>query len=123
MPARFPHPPVMTLLLALVLASCASGTGGSSGGNPDVLTMEELATVQSSNVYEAVQQLRPRWLRARDARETVRVVVNGAPQGSVEELRGISLGTVESLRYRDAREATMRYGTGFGGGAIEVTTR
>ncbi|HSR41427.1 MAG TPA: hypothetical protein VLL48_04640 [Longimicrobiales bacterium] len=114
---------IVPLLLSLALGACATGGAAGGGGNPDVLTAEDLEGVRASNVLEAIQQLWPRWLRSRDAREPIRVIVNNTPRGDLDELRQISLPNVAEIRYRDGRDATTRYGIGYGAGAIEVTTR
>jgi hypothetical protein len=35
----------------------------------------------------------------------------------------MTIGNIETMRYLSAPDATTKYGTGFPGGAIEVTTR
>lgn len=116
----------LALALVLSLGACASGagSGGSTGGDPDRITAEELSEVSVSTALEVVRQLRPRWLRTRDVREPVRVVVNGSPRGeATDELARLQISRVREMRFLDTREATTRYGRGFGAGVIEVTTR
>ena len=84
---------------------------------------------------EAVRLLNSRWLRAGrggnlslggDARASARVVIDGipqGPQGDLEDLNGLAADNVEYIRYLSATDATIKYGTGFPGGAIEVTRR
>jgi hypothetical protein len=95
-----------------------------------VLTPEEFADSPANDAYGVVQQHRPGWLRSRGrtsiqdpAAGSVQLIVNGSRWGDVERLREIPLAEVVEIRYRAGQEATMRYGTNFSGGVIEVTTR
>jgi hypothetical protein len=114
-------------LLALAAAGCASsGTTGSRGGDPDVLTAEDLQTVQDLSAYDAVRRLRPAWMRARGAgtaRATPIVYVDGMRRGSLDELSSVRASEIQEIRYLSASEATTRFGTNNTGGAIVVTTR
>ena len=76
------------------------------------------------SAYDAVQRLRPRWLQLRGGTDIPPVVfLDGSNMGGPETLRTIQASSVREMRYRDGRDATTRYGTGYGGGVIEVTTR
>ena len=119
--------PAFPILLALVLGvtGCASGgTAGGSRGNANLITREELQTVDNLSGYEAVQRLRPRWIQMRGGTDIPPVVfLDGANMGGPETLRTIQASSIREMRYRDGRDATTRYGTGYGGGVIEVVTR
>ena len=109
--------------LATLATACAGG-GGERGPrrDPSLLTAEELANHPSLNCLEAVRRLRPRWLRGR-AGDPV-AVRDGTMLGRAEDyLPEIRVGDVESMRYLNATDATMRYGTGVTGGAIVVTSK
>jgi len=119
-------------LSTLLIAGCASGGGRSNGGgNPDVLSREELDQEMQENptLYTVVARLRPTWLRARSSagfsggRETAVVVVNGSRYGELDALRDFHVNEVRQIRFVSATDATTRYGTGYAGGAIEITTR
>ena len=73
--------------------------------------------------YDAVQRLRPRWLQRTGRRGVPRVVVARTQRTNVYELTRIRADDVESIRFVSGPDATTRYGTGFTGGAIEVTLR
>ena len=110
--------------LATLATACASGAGGERGPrrDPNLLTAEELAEYASLNCLEAVRRLRSRWLQGRAGDPMV--VRDGTRMGLAEEfLPQIPVGDVESIRFLNATDATMRYGTGVAGGAIVVTTR
>lgn len=131
------------LAFAMVLAGCApAATGGEARTNRDRITAEEIQASQESNLYEVVESLRPRWLRARgtDAMRpggtmqtpegnvdvitpaAVVVYVDGVRRGDIRALRSIPTSGVTALQYLDAREATTRFGSGHTAGAILVTT-
>lgn len=119
--------------------------------DPYTLTAEEIAaTPDLSTAYDAVQRLRPRFLRADkvssgsgpgapivsngdattsdpaggDSRsQGIAVIVDGVRRGGgVAELRQIKASAVERISYLKAHEASGRYGADQSG-VIEVTTR
>lgn len=112
--------------LASGLAACASGGGSGEGGprrNPNLITAEELVDFPTLNALDAIRRLRPRWLQGRgNLRPTV--VVDGARMTNLEDaLQSVQAAAVRTMRYMSASDATMRFGTNFVGGAIEVITR
>jgi len=50
-------------------------------------------------------------------------VVDGTFRRELVDLYQISTNNIETMRYLSASDATTRYGIGFIGGVIEVTTR
>ena len=115
--------------LATAVAACSS-TGGSSGPrrDPNLITAEELSEYATLSALDVVRRLRPRWLTGRGqgtgGMNRPQVMQDGARLGDPENaLRAISVSDVESIRYLNASDATMRYGTNFPGGAIIVTSR
>jgi len=85
--------------------------------------MEELAPLQQLDVYQAVQRLRPNWLRTR-GNTPPQVMVDGARQaGGLEVLRSYRAQDVSELRFISGTDATTRFGTGYDGGAIMITSR
>ena len=121
--ARFAIP--LVLALATALGACATtGAGGTARGSANLITLEELEPIANLSAYEAVQRLRPRWLQLRGGTDIPPVIfLDGSNMGGPEMLRSIQSSSVREMRYRDGRDATTRYGTGYGGGVIEVTTR
>lgn len=110
--------------LATVAAACASGGGGERGPrrDPNLLTAEELADYAGLSCMEVVRRLRPRWLQGRAGDPTV--VRGGSPIGPAGDyLDQIRVVDVESIRFLNAADATMRYGTGVTGGAIVVENK
>jgi hypothetical protein len=128
-PRRRPLAPVW-LLVPLLLTACAGTGERGASGSRDVITQEQLqgADFQSYTAFEAIQRLRPTWLRPRGTTMTgvrpyAEVIVDGTPYGGLEILRSIRVGDVGEIRYLSAVDATTLYGTGYVGGAIEVSTR
>lgn len=104
--------------------------------NPDVITIDEIEVVrnQVSNGMDIVQRLRPTFLRTRGATTMMSgsssnatprpmVVLDGSPHGELETLRQISAISIKEIRYLSGTNATTKFGTDYGGGAILVTTR
>lgn len=114
----------------LVLMGCASGDGsGATRGGRDVLTAEELATVNETNLYDAIKKLRPMFLVSRGATSLrvggstlPRVYLDGSPYGDAETLRSMPIIGIHEVRFMDARDATTMYGTGHPAGIIMVKT-
>ena len=132
------------LVLALVLSACVSSAenplgdrfevfSAESRGNSRLIVRAQLAELPGETAWEAVERLNRRWLRSqRGASFTPdrgvvynypKVVVDGISRNELEELRRISTESIENMRFISAADATTKYGTGFMGGAIEVTTR
>lgn len=119
----------LLLLLALSAGACATTGGSGGGGSSDTLTGEELIAARHTDLVEALQNLRPTWIRGRGTNSVsysseVVVFLNGAPYGTVSDLRGIPVDAVLDVRYLSAAEAGARYGTLAGSsGLILVRTR
>ena len=113
-----------------------------------VLTGDEIRETGTPSVFDAIQSLRPEWLRTRGVgsmRETprgtgtlsaagqieidvepgipsIRVYLDDSFLGGVDELRLVSPGMVGDVRFLDSAEATQRWGAGHIHGAIHVRT-
>lgn len=117
---------VIVPAVAILATACASGgqTSGRSGGNRNVITAEEMASLGGlGDVYDAIQRLRASWFRTRSGTTAPVVVVDNVRAGDLEMLRSISTQNVQQLRYISPSDATTRWGTGYTGGAIEVIMR
>ena len=132
--------PFSLLAVVLLLSACASASGpGSPSGatrrSSEFIPREELASMANLSAFDAIRLLRPRWLQRRGDMLQRRgdeiggspllpvVMVDRARWGALEELRQITVEDVENIRFIPGRDATTIYGTGYGGGIIEVTTR
>ena len=125
--------PLFSVVLALVLSSCAT-SGASSRGSANSLTAEEIAEFEALTAYEAIEYARPRWLRPRSLRAGPTpamgsdtsgpvVYVDGIRAGPIEELRRLRADRVVVMEYMSPSDATTRFGTNHDLGAILVTTR
>ncbi len=127
------------VVLALVVSACASSpdtpfegesetSAAASRGNSRLIVRAQLEPLVGRSAYEAVETLNPRWLQTRGSTPILgpsyaRVVVDRTVRGELADLYRISTNDIETMRYLSASDATTRYGTGYPGGVIEVTTR
>lgn len=142
-----PRPALHHIALIVAAAAglaCASGSGGGvvpsgtaaapGNSNRAVITGEELSGTHETSLYDAVQRLRPDWLRTRGPSslaagmagnpgpDAVNVYQDAQKLGSVEVLRSMSLVRATSLRYYTAAEAQLRFGTGNPNGVIQIVS-
>jgi hypothetical protein len=100
------------LLCALVLfAGCATTGGGAARTNSSVLTREEMTEASVSNVYDAVERLRPRWLQVRTQMSLtspteIVVFMDRNFLGGPDMLRQFAPTDVTLLRYMDGTTAS-----------------
>ena len=84
------------LAVCILAMGCASSSGRRSSADGDI-TRAELDEIAATDALEAVQQLRPRWFRARAARTPgnmtprVGVVIDGNPRGDLNDLAMVPL--------------------------------
>lgn len=95
----------------------------------NLITADELSKSTAQNVYQAVQILRPGWLRARArtsmgsggaAAEGLWVYMGSTRYGGIDALQQLPLSGIVEIRYLDPSEATNRFGTGHTFGAIVI---
>jgi len=117
---------VLAIALA-VTAACSpatQGTGAGARSSSNVLTRQELSTIAVQSLYEAVQRLRPGFLRARTTSAGPGflpvVFVDGIRKGSPEYLRSIPSSEVNEIRYLTVQDATTRYGMNVEAGVLDV---
>jgi hypothetical protein len=122
----------MRLMLPFIAATFALGIacGGNPppdatmGGDPNVITHEQIAPLNVANAGDAIRRLRPNWLRSRAGVDEEPVVyVDAARRGGIRVLSTISTELIEDVRYLSGPDATTRLGTGHRGGAILISTR
>src|SRR5918996_593499 len=110
---------IRTTLLVLSVASLiACASSASSGGTRrvrDLITREEVASVQVGSAWEVVQSLRPEFLRARGSasmggtQEFAVVYVDGVRSGGPEALRNVPRDVIEEIRNINGNDATTLY--------------
>jgi hypothetical protein len=112
-------------------AASPTAAAAPARSNSDVITAAEIRPGNHRDVYEAVQRLRPQFLRARGA-TSVRattgednlpvVFLDEQRLGGPSTMRGLPIENVREIRYVAPRDATTRWGTGYPAGAIVVVT-
>jgi len=123
----------LVVVLGVCLAACASGAPSRrpslAAAGREVITAAEIVASNVTDVYQAVSQLRPEFLRRRLippslqlARVSVDVFVDEVPFGSAESLRQIPLERVRLIRYMSRTDAEIRFGGYHPAGVILVTT-
>lgn len=123
---------ILTLVvLSLWAGACASTGDPASRPDRNVVTADQLQGMERLSLYEALQRVKPLWLRsargadsfgAPQGRRGLRVYLNGSFYGGVADLQGIRAQNVEEVRYLDKRKATLRFGTDHSEGALLVST-
>ena len=119
------------LALFLGLACAAPATRSRAGGDPQLITPEEVEATRSQNAYEVVQKLRPNFLSYRGetsfnsntSQPYPTVYLDGQQFGPISSLRSIPASQISTIRLYRTGEATTKFGTGNMGGVIAVTTR
>jgi hypothetical protein len=116
-------------LSLLLLVACASSPSGSTRDRT-LITQREIEESALLDAFEIVRALRPEFLRTRGTSSfrvtdpvEAQVYVDGVRTGNPDTLRRLPRDVLREIRYIDAREATTRYGTGHGAGAILVATK
>ncbi len=118
-------------MLVMVMACASAGTSTSGvRRDPNLLTQQEIADANVSTAYEAIQKLRPMFLKTRgrttingQANDYAIVFVDGQRFGDLTSLNGIVASSVLEARFLPGTDAVSRYGMQYGGGVIEIKTR
>ena len=132
---------VVAALLISAIPGCASSSAGSSGASQqassgsarashsrDRITADELANIDVQNALQAVQRLRPNFLQNRGGAasslsqgpQDVVVYVDQTRMGGPSTLAQIPITDVKEIQWLSGTDATQRFGTGHGSGAIIV---
>ena len=111
-------------------AACASNTPRSAPSNRNLITADEIAKSNASTAYDAIERLRPAFLRTRGAQSLQNptpvaplVYLDGMRYGGVAALAQIPAMGIISIQYLSALDASQRFGLGNEGGAILVSTK
>ena len=112
----------LVAVLGLALSGCAT-MGPATGASRDALTEVDLAEFANMSCYDAVRRLRPMWLQSRTARARPIVVIDGTPRGQVEILRSFRAIDFSLIEHLEGPEATTRFGTGYAGGALVLSSK
>lgn len=114
----------------LALGACSPKSAHVTPQDRNLITSEEIAKSNATNAYEAVERLRPAFLRTRGSQSlqnqeppTAMIYVDGMRYGPLATLSSVPTIGILSIQYLNAIEATQRYGFGNEGGAILITTK
>jgi hypothetical protein len=120
----------IVLAASFLLIGCASGGAGDGDGertrrNADLITSEEIASANVSNLYDAVNRLRPRWLQVRAARTfdmaegEIVVYQDQVFLGNLDALRQLNTDVAYAIRRLDGPTASSTL-PGIGSRRIEA---
>ena len=120
---------VVLTAFTLVAAGCASAGAGTSAprAQRNVVTVEELSQAGDVSVYEALERLRPQFLRGRialgSAAESVPVAVyiGDLRMEGVDHLREVMVRAVKQVQYLEPQQANARFGGNNASGALVIT--
>ena len=118
------------VMVVVALAACAGNGIVSLEADRNVITTPELVDSNAPHALEAVQRLRPEYLRTRGPSSLLNptamgpaVFVDGLLLGGVEVLADIPIGELARIQYFKAWDATTRFGDGYPNGVIAVSTK
>src|SRR5689334_7970243 len=135
---------LLIISAAILATGCASSSAGSPGatqqsssapsrarGSRDVITQEELANLDVQTALDAVRRLRPNFLQTHGGQSSslmlgpqdVVVYVDNTRMGGPSARAQIPINDVKEIQYLHGTDATQRFGTGHGSGAIIVTRK
>jgi hypothetical protein len=134
----------IAIALALVLSGCARHASQAPAPREGVITGEQLLRSGTTNVYDAVQKLRPQCLRMRTGsgltgsrtsadpgdvpagiahQREITLYIDGSRSGRAEDLRSIGVAEVLTIECLSATDAAQRFGLNNSGGAVVITRR
>lgn len=116
----------------LTLGACvAQRSSVAPGGDPMVITQQQIAQVQATNAYDAVSHLHGEFLVSRGRESSnpnvpvvpVHVYVDNSFFGGVSALRDIPATDIAEIKLYQSYEAQYKFGSGHTGGVIQVITK
>ena len=119
-------------LAILAAAACASSGQhpGTSGGDPNVISAEELREATVTDLLSLIQLRRPQWLNRNRSLSfndpgsfALVVYMDNAPYGTSDVLRTVLVRSLLEVRYFSPSEAESRFGVGNSNGVIQLITR
>lgn len=117
-----------SIILFVTSCATASQSGERRSESRNRLSHQELVDTSELTLYDAIQRLRPLWLRTRGAVSArgaapVVVYVDNVRIGYVNNLHNIPVESVQAVSFVSASDATTRWGLGVSGGVILVISR
>lgn len=127
------RPDIRKLLALILVLSCVACAGRQKSSkvprvDQSIITGEELVKSHFINPMDALEALRPAWLRARGpdsfvAPSEVQVYLDNVRLGGVDTLKSIDLRIVRFIQHFDGVSATARWGVGHAAGVILISTQ
>lgn len=119
------------LIITAAVGCVMQKPGANPGGDPMIITEEQIAQVHATNAYEAVSSLHGDFLVSRGRNSTdpnmppipVHVYLDDAFYGDVNTLRQIPATDIAAIRLYQSYEAQYKFGSGHPGGVIQVITK
>lgn len=119
---------VWVVAAVCILSACGSRAANAGGGTDrNTLTREQMIATNFSDLYSALEKLRPEWLNSRGPTSLTNtnptmatVYMNGQLLGAIESLREVRVLDISSVRYWASGPAAARFGMGHPRGVIEI---
>lgn len=114
-----------------MLACVHAQTSVAPGGDPTVITRDQIVPLHATNAYDIVAATHANFLHSRGRESTdanvpaipVHVYVDDTFYGGVTALREIGIEQIEEIRLYQSYEAQYKFGSGHMGGVIQVITK
>lgn len=127
---------ITTGAVAVAISACASTQASpdttdraSHGSTSSTIVAADLQATRATNLYDAIQQVRPEWFRRTGATpirnsvdHSVAVYIDNQRAGTVEILRQTNVSHASAVNYFSPSQAQMRFGEGNVNGVIQVVT-
>jgi hypothetical protein len=130
---------LLLLATAIILSAACSSRSPDAGGagqaptrsDPNIIRRSDLTDAQLNdmNVYQVIQQVRPRMLQSLGPTSIgpsgggLLVYLDAVRLGNADTLKDLRMSEIQEIRYLSPSEATLRYGTGHDNGVILVRRR
>ena len=117
--------------LGCMVACAHSVSAVAPGGDPMVITEDQIASLHAANAYEVVRSTHGNFLHSRGRESNdpnvppipVHVYVDDTYLGDISTLSGISTQVISEIRLYQSYEAQYKFGSGHMGGVIQVITK
>jgi hypothetical protein len=116
---------------AMTLGCVHSRSAVAPGGDPMVITQEQIIPLHATNAYDIVAATHANFLHSRGRESNdpgipaipPRVYIDNSLYGDVNSLREIGIEQIEEIRLYQSYDAQYKFGTGNMGGVIQVITK
>jgi hypothetical protein len=122
----------LRLVIAVVVLGCVRASSGvAPGGDPMIITGDQIESLHATNAYQVVAATHGDFLhsRGRESQDPrvppipAAVYVDDTFYGGVDTLRDIRVGDIAEIRLYQSYEAQYKFGSGHMGGVIQVITK